>query len=682
MEPRSLIDMTLVSGAIEPSVNAAIAASSDNNANNNAVPAQAVKRKKAMTSLYLKYFQTASDGKTRSCKFCKQSYSIATATGNLGRHLNNRHPGYDQIGAEVGPNTTIANAASGRSQSHTHSISKPQSPIQAKPQIDLDLVNWFLLKFLINACLPFSTLEDECFINSYKFLDPTAKIWPRKQAETVMLQVFQTMQEDIRALLQNVSSKISLTLDFWTSCEELLYMSVTSHWIDDTWHMHKVLLDICHIAYPCSGPKILYALTQVISSFDLDARIVSCTTNNSQQAGHACQLLMEQMDSQKRPLFYIPCGAHALKMILEGGLVHLKPILSKIREFVIEMNSNCDVLEDFKQMVALYQEGPLKFPIDTSATWNGDFTMLNLVRKAPNAVDNTMKKHEETIPGCSLTLSPSEYSAINILHQFLDQFYKTTTNLCTTKVRTVGLVLFFIDHIVELITSCRDECCQDWFKTLADDMCDRARGFTGQVYNGFTFMCAILDPMIKRELVPDVLNSDKNLEEARGYYVREYTKNNHFMVIPSNGFVGAHESGCSSGIENTDAVSFAEEIARKRRRSSISLTKDELSQYLAEPPAPMTTDALDWWRANSARFPRLSIMARDLLAVQSTSVEPDELFTSRGEDLLKRRYCLPFADVRPILCVNSWMQSGYRFRLGSAEIDFDRLVEVGVGRRG
>lgn len=38
-------------------------------------------RKKTMTSVYLKYFETAPDGKTRRCKFCGQSYSIATATG-------------------------------------------------------------------------------------------------------------------------------------------------------------------------------------------------------------------------------------------------------------------------------------------------------------------------------------------------------------------------------------------------------------------------------------------------------------------------------------------------------------------------------------------------------------------------------------------------------------------------
>ena len=48
-----------------------------------AIAASSVKpRKKTMTSVYLKYFETASDGKSRRCKFCGQSYSIATATGN------------------------------------------------------------------------------------------------------------------------------------------------------------------------------------------------------------------------------------------------------------------------------------------------------------------------------------------------------------------------------------------------------------------------------------------------------------------------------------------------------------------------------------------------------------------------------------------------------------------------
>ncbi|KAI3965432.1 hypothetical protein MKX01_042913 [Papaver californicum] len=49
-------------------------------------------------SLYLMFFQTAPDEKSRSCKLCNQSYPIKTAYGNLGRHLKYRHPGYDKMG--------------------------------------------------------------------------------------------------------------------------------------------------------------------------------------------------------------------------------------------------------------------------------------------------------------------------------------------------------------------------------------------------------------------------------------------------------------------------------------------------------------------------------------------------------------------------------------------------------
>ncbi|KAF2557161.1 hypothetical protein F2Q68_00016084 [Brassica cretica] len=103
--------------------------SSENNAIANTAPP---KRKKTMTSVFLKYFETAPDSKTRKCKLCGQSYSIATATGNLGRHLNNRHRGYD-MASDVATTSVpqTPQVAAKPSQSH----SKP-------PQIDYDHLNW------------------------------------------------------------------------------------------------------------------------------------------------------------------------------------------------------------------------------------------------------------------------------------------------------------------------------------------------------------------------------------------------------------------------------------------------------------------------------------------------------------------------------------------------------------
>ncbi|XP_072982384.1 putative AC transposase [Typha latifolia] len=645
MEKRTLMDMTFVP-SIEP-----ISSAGPSEKANAGMPLK--QRKKSMTSLYLKFFETAPDGKSRRCKFCKQSYSIATATGNLGRHLSHRHPGYDRL-SDTGEQMQQAIVTSKKSQ------------VQSKPAIDHDHLNWLLLKWLIGASIPPAALEDEMLSYSFKFLNSSVMVWSKEKVQAVTLEVFRSMREDVRASLEHVNSKVSITLDFWTSYEQVFYMSVKCHWIDESWSLHRILLDVCHIPYPCTSSEIFHALMKVLLTYNIDSKVLSCTNNNSQQAIHACHALKEELDARKIPFCYIPCAGRTLKLIIEDGLLTVKPILSKIREFVLELNSCPEIVDDFKQMAALYQEGQWKFPIDASASWNGDYSMLDLVRKAPNAMDSTIKKQEETFGSRNLTLSATEKSGVNILHSYLEPFYKTTTNLCTCKVPTVGLVLFFMDHVFELISGCRESCRQEWLKNVAEEMAKRARSFSTQVSNLFTFMAAVLDPRIKKELIPENLNSEKNLEEARSHFLRDYSSGQFSSV--TNGF------SIQDTAEDTD-VSFAEEIARKRRRMSMNTTTDELSQYLSEPPAPIATDVLEWWKVNATRYPRLSLMARDYLAVQGTSIEPDELFTSKGDKMHKQQYCLPFSSMQAIMCINSWIPSGYPFKFRSTEIDFEKLIQ-------
>lgn len=70
----TLTDMTLLPG-VDPIV-AGLAAGSSSS------PGQDGKaKKKPMKSLYLKFFDTAPDGKSRICRLCGKSYCMTTATG-------------------------------------------------------------------------------------------------------------------------------------------------------------------------------------------------------------------------------------------------------------------------------------------------------------------------------------------------------------------------------------------------------------------------------------------------------------------------------------------------------------------------------------------------------------------------------------------------------------------------
>ncbi|KAK1297962.1 hypothetical protein QJS10_CPB14g00179 [Acorus calamus] len=636
MESKAMMDMALIPN-LDP-IDIALGSSEKGNASQVIKP-----RKKSMTSIYLKYFETAPDGKSRRCKFCKQSYSIATATGNLGRHLSHRHPGYDQQG-DAGQQIT---------QAVTVTNKKPQT--QAKSvSMDFDNLNWLLLNWLITASLPPTTLEENSLLNSFKFLNPSVKLWSKERVQAVTIEV-----------------------------SRVTYMSMKGHWIDENWSLHNVLLDVTHIPYPCTDVEIHHAMMKTLRMYNIEKRILSCTHNNYTNAIQACRKLKEEMDVHKAPFYYLPCAAHTLNLIIEDCLRTPKPVISKIREFVLELNASPEINEEFRQLAAVYPEGSWKFPLDASTRWNGHYTMLDIVRKASLAMDKVIANHEDIFASRNFLLQHSEKSAIVMLCQYLEPFHKVTNNLCSCKAPTIGLVLFFMDHVIETIGACRDNrSYPDWLKSASNEMAKAAQTFCAQVYKHFTYTAAVLDPRIKAELIPEELNLETNLEDARTHFLRNYSTG-QFPSSVTNGY----GSVSSQDGKLVNGVSYAEEIARKRRRTSMSVTSDELTQYLSEPPAPIATDVLDWWKVNSTRYPRLSVMARDYLAVQPNSVSPDELFSSRGDDAVKQRMCLGYGSAQAVLCVQSWSQSGYRFKFRTSEIDFEKLLEaaslpvdgVGVG---
>ncbi|KAG2664449.1 hypothetical protein I3760_16G083100 [Carya illinoinensis] len=462
MNLKSVMDMPLIRN-IDP-IDIGLGSSEKGNSITSVKP-----RKKTMTSVYLKYFETAPDGKSRRCKFCGQSYSIATATGNLGRHLSNRHPGYDK------PGDAVSNSAP-----QTIAVIKKSQPQGNVPQVDYDHLNWLLIKWLIEASLPPSTLEEKWLANSYKFLNASIQVWPGEKYKAVFHEVFRSMQEDVRASLEQVLSKFSITLDFWTSYQQIYYMSVTCQWIDENWSFQKVLLDICHIPHPCGGAEIYDSLVKVLKMYNIDNRVLSCTHDNSQSSMRACHTLKEELDGQKvGPFCYIPCAARTLNLIIDDGLRTTKPVISKIREFVLELNASLEMSGDFTQVTATFQEGSWKFPLDASARWSGNYQMLDIVRKASKSMDAIIRKYE--ILGNRMLLTSTEKNVVSIMHQYLQPFYKTTTNICTSKVPTIGLVLFFMDHISDTIAVCRESRhSPDWLKNAAEDMAIKARNYNSQ----------------------------------------------------------------------------------------------------------------------------------------------------------------------------------------------------------
>lgn len=85
--------------------------------------------------------------------------------------------------------------------------------------------------------------------------------------------------------------------------------------------------------------------------------------------------------------------------------------------------------------------------------------------------------------------------------------------------------------------------------------------------------------------------------------------------------------------------------------------KSQLELYLSEPrmERKKELDVLQFWRGNQCRYPELSSMARDLLAIPVSSVASEAAFSVGGRVINKFRSSLKPANVEALLCTRDWI---------------------------
>ncbi|KAJ0229749.1 HAT protein [Hirschfeldia incana] len=67
-------------------------------------------------------------------------------------------------------------------------------------------------------------------------------------------------------------------------------------------------------------------------------------------------------------------------------------------------------------------------------------------------------------------------------------------------------------------------------------------------------------------------------------------------------------------------------------------------------------DVLSWWRGNSGKYPVLSLLARDIFAMQVSSVASESAFSTSGRVLDPSRSCLTHYIIEVLMCTEQWLK--------------------------
>ncbi|CAA7039112.1 unnamed protein product [Microthlaspi erraticum] len=201
-------------------------------------------------------------------------------------------------------------------------------------------------------------------------------------------------------------------------------------------------------------------------------------------------------------------------------------------------------------------------------------------------------------------------------------------------------------------------------------------------------------------MVAGVFDPSKKMKCVKGFFEKLYEKGSH-EAVHLNGEIfailkklfgeydsalnkkGSDESGASkqSNITSSRSSQFAEEVSKKtvlgnglqyERMNDIynELIKEECFQeklneldlYLKEDVENPKTmygteyDVLSWWKVNSGKFPVLSVIARDILAMQVSSVASESAFSTSGRVLDPSRSCLTHYMIEVLMCTEQWLK--------------------------
>ncbi|CAG8691602.1 16950_t:CDS:2, partial [Cetraspora pellucida] len=84
---------------------------------------------------------------------------------------------------------------------------------------------------------------------------------------------------------------------------------------------------------------------------------------------------------------------------------------------------------------------------------------------------------------------------------------------------------------------------------------------------------------------------------------------------------------------------------------------EQIKKYLSIPLLDHV-DPLCWWQTQHSKYPILSIIARDYLSIQATSIASEQAFSIAGMVISKERNRLKEGTARAILCLKTWICKG------------------------
>ncbi|KAL9661015.1 hypothetical protein QQ045_025834 [Rhodiola kirilowii] len=405
-------------------------------------------------------------------------------------------------------------------------------------------------------------------------------------------------------------------------------------------------------------------LQDCLTYWNLDRKLLTVTVDNASANDVLCAYISEMVSSRgsitEGKYVHIRCMAHILNLIVQDGIKQCGVHVDKLRAVIKYVRGSPARLHGLKQQAEKFKVNcNICLRLDVCTRWNSTYEMLS------SAIPYKAVLSRMDIPRLDDSnlgpLSSSDWSKIEVLASYLKEFYELTKRMSGSHYITSNYMIFHISQVVKVLTKLVASV-DPALRQMAGEMkkkCDKYWGAFDKL-NMLIFVPTILDPYFKLKGVGYALqvmypqdNVENMLAKVKDTAYALFDRYVSLYAVSESQDTGSQSNPL---IDSTpESSSWLQDFNANTDRDDNS-DRSEFDLYLRERNEPKEVDVLRWWRLNGPRYPILSRMARDALAIPITTVPSESTFSTGGRHLTSYRSRLKPKIVQALVCTQDWLQ--------------------------
>jgi len=400
------------------------------------------------------HFVKAADykaSKTAKCAHCGQTYtSRRGSTTTMRDHLLKKHP--DKLNPPDG------------AEASTKAVKSlfPERPF-SEEEFRKRVVEW-----MMRGVIPFSAVELLEFRAMLNLLKPGVAVPSRHTVSRDIMACYREGEARVNEQLRNAASKVSVTLDCWTSPNNKAFLGITAHYIDNDWKIQSLLLDFVPLYGDHTGENLCEAFVDVCERRGILGKLQGVTTNN---ASNISKLLtcLEDACSERGVVFVkdqqrVRCVAHVVNLAAQVFLRELREegsradsntscgvatqteddlYIVKLRYVVRWIRSSPQRSRSFMVQCKDCQVPEKETILDSRTRWNSTYEMIKRALELREPLSQLMKTVED-LP----ELSHEEWVLLKVAGQVLVIFEKATRWLCASDYPTLNRAVRVYNYLL------------------------------------------------------------------------------------------------------------------------------------------------------------------------------------------------------------------------------------------